>query len=78
MFEITVKINGFEKVKRFSESLLDFHFSIELTDDCIRISAKSIIGIFTLNLCKPLKLIVDTEDTNQFYAVRDAVKEFLD
>ena len=60
----TVKIclNSIEKVKSFVNDITKFDVDFDLVSGRYVIDAKSIMGIFSLDLSKPLILNADTDD----------------
>lgn len=63
MKTIEVKLNTIDKVKKFVNVLAKFDGYFDLTADRHVVDAKSIMGIFTMNLTKNMQLrIVDTNE----------------
>ena len=60
----TVKIclNSIEKVKSFVNAITRFDVDFDLVSGRYVIDAKSIMGIFSLDLSKPIKLQAHTDD----------------
>ena len=70
MKSVQVCLNSIEKVKRFVNDVSKFDNDFELISDRYTIDAKSIMGIFTLNLAKPICLNIRAEEnTNQIMNV---------
>lgn len=69
----TVKIclNSIEKVKSFVNDITKFDVDFDLVSGRYVIDAKSIMGIFSLDLSKPIDLNIHTEEG------ADEVLEFL-
>ena len=76
-----IKLDTFDKVKKFVNAVQTFESDIDLTSDRYIINAKSIMGIFSLDLSKPLNVVVHEEDgvneANKIFAVLVAVCSFL-
>lgn len=62
MKTVKVKLNTIEKVKNFVGVLANYEGYFDLTSDKRVVDAKSIMGIFTMNLTKCMELRI--EDTN--------------
>ena len=56
MTSVTVNINSIDKVKRFVNAITSFDNDFDLICDRYVIDAKSIMGIFSLDLSKNLTL----------------------
>ena len=61
-------------VKNFVNAINDFDFDVDLVSGRYVVDAKSIMGIFSLDLSKPITLRVFSDDLEQFEA---AIKDFL-
>ncbi len=70
-----VNLNSTSDVKRFVNTACGQPFDIDLTSGRYVIDAKSIMGIFSLDLSKPIRVEVHgtSADVKTFY---EAVKEF--
>ena len=62
MKTIQVSLNSIEKVKSFVNSISHFDFDFDLISVRYVINAKSIMGIFSLDLSKPIDLAIHTDD----------------
>ena len=58
-FETRVKLNTMERVKQFVDLTSKMDCEVSLLDSEHVIDAKSIMGIFSLNLTNPLKFIIE-------------------
>ena len=61
MKTVTVLINTVYKVKEFVNTITKFEADFDLVSGRYVIDAKSIMGIFSLDLSKQLDLIIHTE-----------------
>lgn len=64
MREFYININSIEKVKTFCEEANKVECDIELYCGKYVIDAKSIMGIFSLNISKPLKMVVNSDNVD--------------
>ena len=61
-------------VKNFVNAINDFDFDVDLVSGRYVVDAKSIMGIFSLDLSRPITLRVFSDDLERFEA---AIKDFL-
>ncbi len=63
MQTVEVRLNTIDKVKNFVRVLANYDGYFDLTSDKRVVDAKSIMGIFTMNLTKNMELrIIETND----------------
>lgn len=74
MKEFTVKITTIDDVKKFVSTVMKFDYEIDLVSGRYAIDAKSIMGIFSIDLSKDLKLVAHTDDTAE---LESALAEFI-
>lgn len=74
MIKKLVKINGMKEADVFNKICSKFDCDMDLVKGKYYIDAKSIMGIFSLNLETPVELVADTDDEA---AIEDAFREFL-
>ena len=55
MYETTIQLNAINDVKDFVNKVMLFNYDIDLVSGRYAIDAKSIMGIFSLDLSKPIK-----------------------
>ena len=75
MTSVTISLNSIEKVKQFVNLISKYERDFDLTSGRYVIDAKSIMGIFSLDLSKPLKL--DIHDDQSASMLMMHLKEFL-
>ena len=61
MKTVQISLNSIGKVKSFVNSFTQFDFDFDLISGRYVIDAKSIMGIFSLDLSKPIELAIHTE-----------------
>ena len=69
---VQISLNSIDKVKSFVNDITKFDYDFDWVSGRYVIDAKSIMGIFSLDLSKPIDLNIHAEDTNV-----DAVLEVL-
>ena len=61
MKTITISLNSIDKVKSFVNEITKFDFDFDLVSGRYVIDAKSIMGIFSLDLSKPIDLNIHAD-----------------
>ena len=70
MYETTIQLNAINDVKDFVNKVMLFNYDIDLVSGRYAIDAKSIMGIFSLDLSKPIDLnIHDGGNTEEILTV---------
>ena len=62
MKTVQISLNSIDKVKSFVNAISQFEFDFDLISGRYVIDAKSIMGIFSLDLSKPIDLNIHVED----------------
>ena len=62
MKTVQISLNSIDKVKSFVNAITQFEFDFDLVSGRYVIDAKSIMGIFSLDLSKPIELVIHAED----------------
>lgn len=63
MTEIKIKLTAINDVKEFVETVNQYDFDCDITVSKYVVDAKSIMGLFSLDLSKELTLQLHTDDT---------------
>ena len=75
MLKVKISLNSIDKVKSFVNDISGFNAEFDLVSGRYVIHAKSIMGIFSLDISKPIDLNVHTDkDTEDIMA---ALKPYL-
>ncbi len=61
MKTVQISLNSIDKVKNFVNAITAFDFDFDLISGRYVIDAKSIMGIFSLDLSKPIDLAIHSE-----------------
>ena len=64
MKTVNISLNSIDKVKAFVNDISKYDFDFDLVSGRYVIDAKSIMGIFSLDLSKPINLNVHAEGNN--------------
>lgn len=67
MKSTTIKLNTIGDVKTFVNIVGKYDFDVDLISGRYAIDAKSIMGIFSLDITKPIRLDAHTEDAYAFF-----------
>ena len=73
MKTFNIILNSINDVKEFVNIVSKYEFDIDLTSGRYVVDAKSIMGIFSLDLSKPITLDIHSENCDNFIA---EIKEF--
>ncbi len=73
MIERKIALTTINDVKNFVNTVTRCDFSIDLSSDRYRVDGKSIMGIFSLDLSKPITLLAYTDDP----AFEESIKPFV-
>ena len=73
MNTVQISLNSIDKVKSFVNAITQFEFDFDLISGRYVIDAKSIMGIFSLDLSKPIDLNIHADG-----AALDSVMEIID
>ena len=75
MKTVQISLNSIDKVKSFVNTLTKFDCDFDLVSGRYVIDAKSIMGIFSLDLSKPIDLNIHVEENID--EVLDTLKPYL-
>ena len=67
MKTIHVRLSTIEAIRDFVAVVLSFDYDIDLRSGRYLVDAKSIMGIFSLDLLNPIELIAHTEDPSALF-----------
>ncbi|MBQ2897045.1 MAG: HPr family phosphocarrier protein [Clostridia bacterium] len=74
MKNFNIMLHSINDVKTFVNAVNKYDFDVDLTSGRYVVDAKSIMGIFSLDLSKPIKVEVYSEDVGAFM---DEMKPFI-
>ena len=78
MVKVTVNLNEICKLKTFVDEISKFDADFDAVHDRYVIDAKSIMGMMSLNLSKPVDIIVHpkTDDESEIEKILEILKRF--
>ena len=66
MRKFNILLKSINDVKDFVNIVNKYDFDVDLSSDRYIVDAKSIMGIFSLDLSKPIKVQVHSDDADEF------------
>lgn len=76
MKTVQICLNSIDKVKSFVNDITKFNSDFDLVSGRYVIDAKSIMGIFSLDLSKPIDLCIHADDAS-VQQILDALKPYI-
>ena len=77
MKTVKVSLNSIDKVKSFVNDITKFDNDFDLVSGRYVIDAKSIMGIFSLDLSHPTSPIIHSNDEAEIAKIREDLAEFI-
>lgn len=74
MKTVTINLGSIDKVKSFVNDITKFDSDFDLVSDRYVIDAKSIMGIFSLDLSKPINLNIHGDEDNA--EIMEVIKKY--
>ena len=75
MKTVTISLNSIDKVKSFVNDVTKFDTDFDLVSGRYVIDAKSIMGIFSLDLSNPINLNIHNEEN--IYTILEVLKPYI-
>ena len=75
MKTVKISLNSIDKVKSFVNDITKFDYDFDLVSGRYVIDAKSIMGIFSLDLSKPIDLNIHSDDNLE--EIMEMLKPYL-
>ena len=72
---VSISLNSIDKVKSFVNAISKFDNDFDLVSGWYVIDAKSIMGIFSLDLSKPINLNIHADES--LAAIMEAIKPYI-
>lgn len=74
MKTVNIMLHSINDVKNFVNAVNKYDFDVDLTSGRYVVDAKSIMGIFSLDLSKPIQVEIHSDDCDAFLA---EIKPFI-
>lgn len=78
MRKVKIKLYGVEEVKKLVNTITEYDYEFDLTSGRYIIDAKSMIGIFSLDLVNPLTLVIHCDDEEVVQEILQRLSDFID
>ena len=75
MKEVYIKLQTINDVRKLVSVVEKYPLSVDLSEGRYLVDAKSLMGIFSLDLLQPIKLIAEKDDPNLFEELKDIIVE---
>lgn len=73
----TISLEKLEAVQKFVAEVSKLVVDVDLISGRYTVNAKSIMGIFSLDLSKPIEMVVHTDEADVLAEVERALKQFI-
>ncbi len=74
MKTVVVSLDSINDVKNFVNAVNKYEFEVDLVSGRYIVDAKSIMGIFSLDLSKPITVNIQSDDAQAFL---DEIKDYI-
>lgn len=74
MKSVTIKLSTIDDVKYFVNTVAKYDYDVDLISGRYAIDAKSIMGIFSLNISNPIRLDAHTDNADEFFS---EIKQYI-
>ena len=74
MKTIKAVINNVKNINEFNKAVQNFSYDVDIKSGRYIIDAKSLMGLYSIDLSNPVEIIVDDENYDEVYKV---VKDFV-
>ena len=68
MQEINIKLTDMLSIREFVKEVVLLDYDVDLVQGRYIVDAKSIMGIFALDITSPIKVVANTNDASSFFA----------
>ena len=74
MKSVDIKLSSIADVRNFVDTVSKYDIDIDLSSGRYIVDAKSIMGIFSLDLLKPIKLTANSDNTDELFS---EIKQYM-
>ena len=75
--KLVLILNTLSKVKEFTNEANKFNSDIDIIRDRYVIDAKSVLGIYTIDLTKPVTVKINSDDKAEIERFNEKMEQFL-
>ena len=77
MNNVMIRLSSIQDVRSFVDTVTKYNMDIDLSSGRYVVDAKSIMGIFSLDLLNPIKLSAQTDKEEDVKALLDDLQAFI-
>lgn len=77
MNSVMIRLSSIQDVRTFVDTVTKYTIDIDLSSGRYVVDAKSIMGIFSLDLLSPIKLSAQTDKEEEIKKLMDDIKAFI-
>ena len=77
MTNVKVRLSSIQDVRNFVDTVTKYNIDIDLSSGRYVVDAKSIMGIFSLDLLSPINLTAHTDDASEEKALLEDLKAYI-
>ena len=77
MTELKISLASIDDVKNFVGIVMRFNCEVDVVSGRYVVDAKSIMGLFSLDLSKPLLLKINSAEETVIEDIKDSLKQFV-
>ena len=74
--KVTVVLNDYTRIKKFCNEVSTFESDIDLVKGRYVVDAKSLMGVFTIDLSLPVDVVIYSEDEEEIERFNEVMEEF--
>ena len=74
--KVTVVLNDYTRIKKFCNEVSAFESDIDLIKGRYVVDAKSLMGVFTIDLSLPVDVVIYSEDEEEIERFNRVMEEF--
>ena len=74
--KVTVVLNDYTRIKKFCNEVSTFESDIDLVKGRYVVDAKSLMGVFTIDLSLPVEVVIYSEDEEEIERFNEVMEEF--
>ena len=74
---LILNLNTLDKVKEFTNEVNKFNSDVDIIRDRYIIDGKSILGIYTIDLTKPVTVKINSNDKSEIVRFNEKMEQFL-
>lgn len=74
--EVKINLNNTGDIKKFINAARSFESCIDIVSDRVRLDAKSIMALFSLDLSQNLKTVIISDDITEIRRFHERMEEF--